>query len=435
MIVSSISLFALSINECKTDIYFGNGVWNSLEDAETSVDILSEVIQREIIKDNPKLQAKYGEVKLQYNWGGGAMQDVLETYYQLKKEGQVNDLEFFMVMMIITRGNKELSTYATSVMLESMPFVAQIEQKNVDNMLQKYYKESFKLSHRVLLISHSQGNLFANRVYDSISPSGYQNYFANVQVASPASSVHASHGTYITGFVDPIINPIPGSMESNANLNFPGGHAFVEAYLDSDDTYSKIVDAIKTQLDVLNTIDSQWKTEQELKKGTKDYRITVKHKFDTTITTMQDMKVYPFNTAKKLYQVNGKYVKASCGGTKILDADKDDGENKKENEFYYLEGTGEIIKGGKCEFRVQLNDNDLAVYDKDTFFTVGRTYNQPYSSYKFNISYDNETKTYTASRHKTTTWVNSCGDKLQIGNGAGGRWIHRGLNLSVQIAK
>jgi len=55
------------------------------------------------------------------------MVDLLETYYQLKKEGQVNDLEFFMVMMIITGGNTELSIYATSVLLESMPFVAEAE--------------------------------------------------------------------------------------------------------------------------------------------------------------------------------------------------------------------------------------------------------------------------------------------------------------------
>ena len=123
------------------------------------------------------------------------------------------------------------------------------------------------------------------------------------------------------------------------------------------------------------------------------------------------------------------------GGTKILDADKDDWENKKENEFYYLEGTGEIIKGNNCEFKVELNNNDSITYSKDTFFTVGRTYNQPYSSYKFNIYFDDKYKTYTASRHRTGTWINSCGDRLQIGNGAGGRWIHRGLNLSVQIAK
>ncbi len=345
----SATVFALPVNECKTDIYFGNGVWNKqfsrdncIEDdaAECSQKKLKQLIQRDIIKNNPALQTKYGEVKLQYNWGSTAMIDVLETYYQLKREGQVNDLEFFMVMMIITGGNVELSTYATGAMLESMPFVAEAEQDNVNVMLKKYYEESLQYSHRVLLVSHSQGNLFANRVYDSINPSDYQNYFANVQVASPANRVHASHGTYITGWVDPVINPIPGSMESNADLDGFGGHAFVAAYLDSTDTYTKIVNAIKAQLGVLDTIDSQWITDKELERGTCDYRITVKHRFDPALEIGE--KVYPFAPNKKLYQVNGAYVKATCGGTDFTD----DWADKKENECWMINNPPEekIVK-------------------------------------------------------------------------------------------
>ncbi len=334
----SVSVFALSIDECKMDIYFGNGVWNTAKQAKENVKALEErIIKREIVKGDPALQAKYGEVKLQYNWGGGTMIDVLETYYQLKKEGQVNDLEFFMVMMIITGGNAELSTYATGVMLESMPFIAEAEQENVDMMMQKYYNESFRYSHRVLLVSHSQGNMFANRVFDSINPSGFKEYFANVQVASPASSVHASVGDYVTGFVDPIINQIPGSMESNADLDGFGGHTFVEAYLDSSDTYTKIVDAINTQLGVLDTIDSQWTTDQELDKGTCNYRITVKHRFDPALEIGE--KVYPFAANQKLYtatnQKSGEveYVKATCGGSAFTDA----WDGKKENECWMID--------------------------------------------------------------------------------------------------
>jgi hypothetical protein len=31
------TLYAENINECKTDIYYGNGVWNSITDAENSM--------------------------------------------------------------------------------------------------------------------------------------------------------------------------------------------------------------------------------------------------------------------------------------------------------------------------------------------------------------------------------------------------------------
>ena len=124
--------------------------------------------QLEIIKNNQTLQAKYGKVKLQYNYSYGAMLDVLEVYYQLKEAGQVNDLEFFAVMMILTGGNPVLSTEAYLALKSKMPFVEQTEETDVNAMIQKYYFESFRYAHRVLLVSHSQGNLFANRVYDDI---------------------------------------------------------------------------------------------------------------------------------------------------------------------------------------------------------------------------------------------------------------------------
>lgn len=201
-----------NIDEYKTDIYFGNGVWNSPESAEDSRYHLQEKIKQEIIKDDEKLAKKYGKVYLSYNWEQGAMADLLETYYQLKEAGQVNELHFFAVVYAITRGNLKFSAQATARLMESLPLAKEPEQNNVDEMIQKYYETSFSKSHRVLLVSHSQGNLFANRVYDAIKPSEYKEYFANIQVATPAEEVLAINGNYITLFGDPIINPIPGSL-------------------------------------------------------------------------------------------------------------------------------------------------------------------------------------------------------------------------------
>jgi len=41
MIIFSVVVFALPVNECKTDIYFGNGVWNTPPQAQASADIVS----------------------------------------------------------------------------------------------------------------------------------------------------------------------------------------------------------------------------------------------------------------------------------------------------------------------------------------------------------------------------------------------------------
>lgn len=92
------TFYAQDINECKTDIYFGNGVWNSQDDAKKSMRFLQTyIIDKEIIKNDPKLKAKYGQIKLQYNWSQGNMLDVLETYYQLREAGQVRDYQFFAI--------------------------------------------------------------------------------------------------------------------------------------------------------------------------------------------------------------------------------------------------------------------------------------------------------------------------------------------------
>lgn len=95
ILIISILLFNLhaeSINECKTDIYFGNGVWNNKKTANIGVKKLNE-----IINNNPNLEAKYSKVKLQYNWGNGHISDVLEMYYQLKEAGQINDFWFIVL--------------------------------------------------------------------------------------------------------------------------------------------------------------------------------------------------------------------------------------------------------------------------------------------------------------------------------------------------
>ena len=279
-------LGADNINECKTDIYFGNGVWNKQfvsdceEDsaANCSQDTLNDLIESEIIKNDPKLKAKYGEVKLQYNWSYGDMMDLLETFYQLKETGQIGEEHFFtFVNYLIKTADQDIKDEDIKALRQQIVNMIKIVEENeVSGMLTKYYEESFKLSHKVLLISHSQGNLFANRVYDNINPTEYKNYFANLQVASPASEVKAEKGDYVTlstdlTSADPVINFIPGSMSPNASGE--SGHAFVSAYLSQADSLSKITTKIQQLLTSLDAEPSQWETDQELNKNTKEYRI------------------------------------------------------------------------------------------------------------------------------------------------------------------
>ena len=327
LIILSFS-FALPINECKTDIYFVNGVWNTEDQARDSAKKLYQIYE---------LTKKYRKVKLLYNSHYGAQEDLLETFYQLKKEGQINNVEYFTLVSLAYGGNIPA---ATAALTKLMPIIKYLEEKNVEKLVSNVYNNRFKYSHRVLLVSHSQGNLFANRInriFDSLFPKEYQDYLANVQVASPANSVHAKMGTYITGWIDPVINPIPGSMPANADLDSPG-HGFVTAYLASKDTYNKIVAAIKQQLSNLDKIKSMWELNtSNMTCGSckeEDIKITAQHRFDKSIS---DIKVFPFNPpAYKIYPLEGKYVAAKCGGTSIVAQDNP-------NICYSIENTNEYI--------------------------------------------------------------------------------------------
>jgi len=88
-----------------------------------------------------------------------------------------------------------------------------------------------------------------------------------------------------------------------------------------------------------------------------------------------------------------------------------------------------------CAFEVAVNDLEATCYESDAFKTIGYTGNSsfPYDSFTFHINYDDVNTSWTACRHCTETWTNSHGDRLEIGNGAGGQWIHGGINLSVNI--
>ena len=91
-----------------------------------------------------------------------------------------------------------------------------------------------------------------------------------------------------------------------------------------------MVSRIKILLPALDAELSQWSTDEEFDRNTCDYRITVKHRFDPALEIGE--KVYPFAPNKKLYQVNGAYVKATCGGTDFTD----DWADKKENECWRI---------------------------------------------------------------------------------------------------
>jgi hypothetical protein len=378
------------------------------------------------------------------------------------------------------------------------------------------YKESIKdYSHRVLIVAHSQGNLFTYQAYKLLELNSdtkwMTDYMYVISVASPLSSdiipntpvvcydndmvckigghdgfenIVRGVGWYCTEhdpedllkemcdedvkselsqhlFKENVGKLYKGykSYEYTSGMDKSFGiHAFsfymgeplekekdkeeIEAFtkttMSNTQSMNMILNYIKQGLDILSQKESMWKINKEPEDYSKceNIRVEMAHKFDNEIKNISN--VYPFNTQEyKLYPVNGEYVIASeCGGEEI----KDFWDEKNDYECYLLSPINEIIKKKvNCGFDISYKDVHKFI-DYDTFYNVG--YNGcscfPYYEYTFVVKYYDENgnlveSSWTAQRHRTMRWVDGCGDVLEIGNGAGGSWVHGGINLYVDM--
>jgi len=233
------------------------------------------------------------------------------------------------------------------------------------------YKNSIKSGHSAIVIAHSQGNLFTNVVYDKIASDVTDDwmtkYFYMIGVASPADGVNGGPQdidivtfdndpiTLIPGSIGtPIKNPmryiawaysrddnegtkpytclsqqyedgsVPNSCVDSIDSEYEYWSPFDNStidfhlftyYMETEVSKTRIINFIDTSLKAHSEAKSQWIKDQDFDKDTCQYKVTVKHQHDSSIE--MTLNVYPFNIDGKLYQVNGEYVKASCGGENI----------------------------------------------------------------------------------------------------------------------
>ena len=148
-----------AIDECKTDVYFANGILAKKSDAKFNTQVVLEPEIISLYASFQEYKQHIGKVNLSYNKTKGFWTDGLETY--LQKFG----LQALVDLMVNTAHEADLRTQINT------------------------YKDSIKLGHRVLVVAHSQGNLFTNEVYKKLLGSStdwwMSRYFKVVSIASP----------------------------------------------------------------------------------------------------------------------------------------------------------------------------------------------------------------------------------------------------------
>lgn len=364
------SFLKAEINERVTDIYFGNGVWNDYFEAIDSMEDLQEEILRDIYnKDVDKFKINHYSdrgseqlnrniILLSFNWTGSSKYDYLtddsriidliETFYQLKDNNQMEGHSLYEVLKAWL--TQDPATPLSSTLWDKIDDIVgnysrTIEGSNLVEMIEDYEEISLRRSHKVLLIAHSQGNLFGNEVYDNLIP-WEKNYFKMVSVGTPADNVLGVTAPYTTLKCDKIIssnilggipNHLPAFTDCTEGQS-DDGHQFVDSYLFNHISQSEIMGNISISLGLLKNTKSQWLINDEYNEDTCEHKVSVKHIEDASI--VMDEAVYLFSEAGKLYKVGEEWVKASYDGEEI----KSEWEGQGKEQCYLLSGTNETIE-------------------------------------------------------------------------------------------
>ncbi|UJS15950.1 MAG: hypothetical protein L3J17_08450 [Candidatus Jettenia sp.] len=302
-------------------IFFGNGVWNDVEDANGSRRKLETRLNTHISGTNLDGTITY---KLAHNPSEGALEDLLETFEQ---EAQTdysklwNYLAGLDIMPDYLQDKlKEIANIVNAAIVSANPSVQEhIGQYNT------YLREGRK----VVLVAHSQGNLYGNIAYLSINPQ-YLDRFGIVSVANPDDYV-AGGGPYTTIREDLIIGSLPTALDSNVN-NFSNtyinpfdlsGHSFIKSYMFSDhDAERQILE------DIVNTID-KLSSSYEITEIVNTYnilRVACGNPGTTLVTIPQDVYITEISTyhwcdggqpagTHSLYNLNSFLVYGPFSGT------------------------------------------------------------------------------------------------------------------------
>ncbi len=258
LFILTLIIITVEAKPCMTDIYFGNGVWNTRTQGQEGTKELRDFMQ---INYNARLnrdeEGKTYNFKHAYNpsYGNGDKRDLIETFYQLKESGQVSN-GYFQWMFTLLNDDETTEPY------QKLQDIIRTYNSDAIYMFTLYQQSSFNQKHNVLLVAHSQGNLFGNKMY-TLMNEAQKKKFRMVSVATPADHVIKPGQTspYVTVHGDYAIQSLILAGAGSLNTNVDGvGHTFIGTYLgNSFEARTQIALYVKNAYDNLlqtNTCDT-----------------------------------------------------------------------------------------------------------------------------------------------------------------------------------
>jgi hypothetical protein len=227
-------------------VFFVNGVLTDYEDAVASGSFL-EVVARQSL---PAADIAKMRFLLAYN----PTYSVID-FWEVVKQRLENDFSRFYRYLSRLEPMPDFMQELYKFRAAAIDFEALFTSPTTQNHLRLYRNELLE-GKKVILVAHSQGNLFANREYMSLSAEERRSV-GIVSVANPDSRV-ADGRPYTTLTRDLVIRATPGALGPTTDngiffdLNDPLGHGFTESYLAAGNpSRSRILGHLKDAFDTV----------------------------------------------------------------------------------------------------------------------------------------------------------------------------------------
>ncbi|MBS0150769.1 MAG: hypothetical protein JSR31_07485 [Nitrospira sp.] len=241
----------------RTAIYFVNGVTTTLDEARLNGGKLELEFLSKLPTMAPTVQAMCHLFFLNINPTSGAVKDFLEAGQQRLGLTSTTFWQGLEGLGLATSG------VITQVLQRPITNADQIDQATIVRHATAYREQIAPPScRRVLIVPHSQGNLYSNASFDSVfsqvlpPPLGTLKI---VGVATPADRV-GGNGLYRTSSTDVLISGIrlvlPGTLPANTNWGisplllspaYSGGHSFI-GYLTAEPSRTQILTDMESSL-------------------------------------------------------------------------------------------------------------------------------------------------------------------------------------------
>lgn len=237
--------------DCVTPVpapYFGNGMFNSREQAESNRLELQNFMSTQQLIDSD------ARVELAYNFSEAAAEQLLQVAMQKDEESGGSFFRWVSNLSSAPEFFRKLADFTVT----AIDFKAYLE--DVDLRLQiDSYEAAMNAGKIVVVVGHSQGNFYSNMSWELLQRiKSYQGKFLLVGVATPVQYI-AGDGPYTTLTQDQIMNFVrktKGALPANATNSTSSltGHEFVSQYLEGSASRAKIVEDLKNVISKASSV-------------------------------------------------------------------------------------------------------------------------------------------------------------------------------------